>query len=243
MDRWTIQELAETVNAWCRVRALQPANGQAARELSPRTLHYYRSSGLLDAPDSGAGPGYRHRHFLQLAAIRILQAQGLPLSRIQQLLFGRSDKELKQIAKSVGKIAPGTTNVRPSPLVSSEIWATFCLLTGKSSWWPARPRGFQRASSKLYERFATPLTSNPRKIIDVMNTQRTSTAAFGLVAWLEQTRIHLPLKAVECRFEAIGAAVDVEEISTRSSTSPPTGPSMLPILSRFLRKPRSTGAR
>ena len=43
-----------------------------------------------------------------------------------------------------------------------------------------------------------------------MNTRRTSTVAFGLVAWLEQTRIHLPLKAVECRFQAIGAAVDVE---------------------------------
>jgi DNA-binding transcriptional MerR regulator len=125
MDRWTIQELAETVNAWCRVRALRPANGQAASELSPRTLHYYRSSGLLDASDSGAGPGYGRRHFLQLAAIRILQAQGLPLSRIQQLLFGRSDKELEQIAESAGKIVPGTTNVRLDPLVSSETWATY----------------------------------------------------------------------------------------------------------------------
>jgi Ca-activated chloride channel family protein len=43
-----------------------------------------------------------------------------------------------------------------------------------------------------------------------MNIQRTSTAAFGLVAWLEQTQIHLPLKAIECRFEAAGAAVDVQ---------------------------------
>ena len=106
MDRWTIQELAEAVNAWCRDRELQPANGQAASELSARTLHYYRSSGLLDAPDSGAGPGYGRRHFLQLKAIRILQAQGLPLSRIQQLLFGRSDAELEQIAESAGKIVP-----------------------------------------------------------------------------------------------------------------------------------------
>ena len=93
MERWRIQELAERVNAWCRERELQPANGQAASELSARTLHYYRSAGLLDAPESGAGSGYGQRHFLQLAAIRILQAQGLPLSRIQQLLFGRSDKE------------------------------------------------------------------------------------------------------------------------------------------------------
>ena len=43
-----------------------------------------------------------------------------------------------------------------------------------------------------------------------MKTQRTSTSAFGLVAWLEQTQIHLPLKAIECRFQASGAAVDVE---------------------------------
>jgi Ca-activated chloride channel homolog len=43
-----------------------------------------------------------------------------------------------------------------------------------------------------------------------MNLQRTSTPAFGLIAWLEQTQIHLPLKAIECRFEASGAAVDVQ---------------------------------
>jgi Ca-activated chloride channel homolog len=43
-----------------------------------------------------------------------------------------------------------------------------------------------------------------------MNLPRTSTSTFGLIAWLEQTQIHLPLKAIECRFEASGAAVDVQ---------------------------------
>jgi Ca-activated chloride channel family protein len=43
-----------------------------------------------------------------------------------------------------------------------------------------------------------------------MNLQRTFTIPFGLIAWLEQTQIHLPLKAIECRFEASGAAVDVQ---------------------------------
>jgi Vault protein inter-alpha-trypsin domain len=43
-----------------------------------------------------------------------------------------------------------------------------------------------------------------------MNRQRTSQTAFGLIAWLEQTQIHLPLKVVECRFEAFGPAVDVQ---------------------------------
>jgi DNA-binding transcriptional MerR regulator len=127
MNRWSIQELAETVNAWCRNRALQPANGQTASELSARTLHYYRSVGLLDAPESGAGRGYGRRHLLQLKAIRILQAQGLPLSRIQQLLFGRSDKELEQIAESLGKIDSGITNVHSRPFDSKETWTVYPL--------------------------------------------------------------------------------------------------------------------
>src|SRR4029077_7748714 len=43
-----------------------------------------------------------------------------------------------------------------------------------------------------------------------MTTQRTASAAFGLIAWLEQTQIHLPLKAVTCRFEVSGPAGDVQ---------------------------------
>src|SRR5215469_2422636 len=124
MNRWTIQELAETVNTWCRDRALQPANGQTASELSARTLHYYRSVGLLDAPESG---GYGRRHLLQLKAIRILQAQGLPLSRIQQLLFARSDKELEQIAESTEKIDPVIANVHSHTFNSKETWTVYPL--------------------------------------------------------------------------------------------------------------------
>jgi DNA-binding transcriptional MerR regulator len=127
MDGWTIQELAETVNVWCRDRALRPANGQTASELSARTLHYYRSAGLLDAPESGAGRGYGYRHLHQLKAIRILQAHGLPLSRIQQLLFARSDKELEQIAESAGEIDAGTVNVQSDTFKSKETWTIYPL--------------------------------------------------------------------------------------------------------------------
>jgi DNA-binding transcriptional MerR regulator len=127
MNRWTIQELAETVNAWCRDRALQPANGQTASELSARTLHYYRSAGLLDAPESGAGRGYGRRHLLQLKAIRVLQTQGLPLSRIQQLLFARSDKELEQITESAGEIDLRTANVPSHTFESKETWTVYPL--------------------------------------------------------------------------------------------------------------------
>jgi DNA-binding transcriptional MerR regulator len=127
MNCWTIRELAGMVNVWCRNRALQPANGQTASELSARTLQYYRSVGLLDAPESGAGRGYGRRHLLQLKAIRILQAQGLPQSRIQQLLFGRSDKELEQIAESLGDIDSGITNVQSRTFDSKETWTVYPL--------------------------------------------------------------------------------------------------------------------
>lgn len=34
--------------------------------------------------------------------------------------------------------------------------------------------------------------------------------AFGLLAWLEETRIALPLKGVECRWQVSGAVASVE---------------------------------
>lgn len=82
---------------------------------------------MLDAPDSGAGRGYGQRHLLQLKAIRILQAQGLPLSRIQQLLFRRSDDELERFTDSSGKIGLGIANVFPHALPSQETWTTYPL--------------------------------------------------------------------------------------------------------------------
>ena len=93
----SVEALAERVNAWCAKRRLRPANGQVADSISVRTLRYYRSLGLLDAPTSGGGEGYRQRHFLQACAVKVLQAEGLPQSRIHSLLFGRSDSELQEV--------------------------------------------------------------------------------------------------------------------------------------------------
>ena len=39
---------------------------------------------------------------------------------------------------------------------------------------------------------------------------RTSTSTSGFLPWLEQTQIHLPLKAIECRFQIAGPAVNVQ---------------------------------
>ena len=64
-----------------------------------RNVRYYRTLGLVDAPLTGGGAGYGEKHLLQILAIRLLQAQGLPLYRIRDLLFGRTLEELRQIEK------------------------------------------------------------------------------------------------------------------------------------------------
>ena len=48
------------------------------------------------------------------------------------------------------------------------------------------------------------------------------TPAFGLVAWLEETKITLPLKGVECRFDVTAgvASVEIDQIFHQDSTRP-----------------------
>ncbi|SPE59657.1 hypothetical protein SBV1_340024 [Verrucomicrobia bacterium] len=97
-ETFSAETLARRVNQWCEQHQVWPANGQAGERITVRNIRYYRALGLLDAALSG-GEGFGEKHRLQLVAIRLLQAQGLPLSRIQELLFGRSFEELKRIER------------------------------------------------------------------------------------------------------------------------------------------------
>jgi DNA-binding transcriptional MerR regulator len=96
---FSIDELAEVVNRWCSRHRVAPANGQAGEQITARNIRYYRTLGLVDAPAAGGGSGFGEKHRLQLVALRLLQAQGLPLTRIRQLLFGRSLDELREIER------------------------------------------------------------------------------------------------------------------------------------------------
>jgi DNA-binding transcriptional MerR regulator len=118
----TLDELAQCVNLWCGNHQITPANGQAAAEMTVRTLRYYRTVNLLDAPISGGGDGYVNRHYLQACAVRALQAQGLPISRIQSLLFARSDEELQEFMNTAeaGSAALPEAPALPPP----ETWHT-----------------------------------------------------------------------------------------------------------------------
>ena len=82
----------DAVNAWCGGARLVPANGQVGEVLTERNVRFYRTVGILDAPLTTSGGGYSEKHLLQLMALRLLQAQGLPLLRLRELLFWRTER-------------------------------------------------------------------------------------------------------------------------------------------------------
>src|SRR5215510_9004952 len=117
----TVEQLAEAVNSWCLEHEVAPASGQAGERMTERNVRYYRTLGLVDPPLAGGGIGYGEKHRLQLIAIRLLQAQGLPLNRIRDLLLGRTLDALREIEKrGLAELEKAAVTVfRPT---SSESW-------------------------------------------------------------------------------------------------------------------------
>jgi DNA-binding transcriptional MerR regulator len=93
----SLDAIAKDVNTWCHENSVIPQNGQAAQKLTVRNLRFYRTQGLLDAPLRGRK--YGQRHFIQLTVIRVLQAQGLPLNKIRELMYAKSDAELHALVR------------------------------------------------------------------------------------------------------------------------------------------------
>lgn len=82
---------------------IQPANGQVAEALSERSIRYYRTLGLLDAAPGAYLRAFSEKHRLQLLAIRVYQAQGFPLRRIHEHLYGKSEAELREFVRKAGR--------------------------------------------------------------------------------------------------------------------------------------------
>src|SRR4051812_46995622 len=115
----SLDELSSRINAWCEEHDIVPASGQAGEAVTERNIRYYRTLGLVDAPEGG---GYGEKHLLQLTAIRLLQAQGLPLRRIRELLYGRSLKELQEIRRRGLAESRAAVPARRVGPVGEELW-------------------------------------------------------------------------------------------------------------------------
>jgi DNA-binding transcriptional MerR regulator len=96
---YSISELAARVNAWCCQHRVEPLHARVGSEVTVRNIRYYQSLALVDRPSGPHGLGFSEKHRLQLIAIRLLQAKGLPLDKIQSLLYGRSEEELAEVER------------------------------------------------------------------------------------------------------------------------------------------------
>src|SRR5215218_4161016 len=80
-ERYTLTELADLAG------------------VTPRTVRYYMSQGLLAAVgQSGPGAKYGADHLARLRLIRRLQAEHLPLAEIRRRLEGLDDATIAELA-------------------------------------------------------------------------------------------------------------------------------------------------
>ena len=69
--------------------------------LSPRTIRYYISRGLLSGPEvAGRGAVYGEEHLVRLRRIRELQSKGAMLSEIARILEGQPARDLVPVPES-----------------------------------------------------------------------------------------------------------------------------------------------
>jgi DNA-binding transcriptional MerR regulator len=91
-DRYTLTELADLGG------------------VTPRTVRYYMSQGLLPAVgQSGPGAKYGAGHLARLRLIRRLQTEHLPLAEIRRRLEGLDDDTIAELAGSDEPAAPPDT--------------------------------------------------------------------------------------------------------------------------------------
>ena len=108
---FTLEELASAVQEWCKEHHVLPANGQAAEEITERNIRYYRTLGLLDPPIGNYVKMFTEKHRLQLIAIRLYQAHGLPLRKIRDELYGKSLEDLLALEKQISKRGRQATSI------------------------------------------------------------------------------------------------------------------------------------
>lgn len=126
---FSLEELAAEVQAWADKHRILPANGQAAAEITERTIRYYRTLGLLDPPLGNYAKTFSAKHRLQLIAIRFYQSQGLPLRKIRDALYGKSLEDLIALEKQASQRGKRKNPVALPflPPTTSESWSIFPL--------------------------------------------------------------------------------------------------------------------
>lgn len=120
--QWTLPELAAQVAVELSNVDVEQHSGRVRDVPDARTIRYYTTLGLLDRPGhvKGRTAYYSRRHLMQLVAIKRMQARGIPLSEIQEKLYGVTPSQLARLA--------GMEPVKDAPRKSE-----------RAGFWKARP--------------------------------------------------------------------------------------------------------
>lgn len=136
-DSLTLDDLSTEVARRLGETGLHRAqrDGRVSAAPDARTIRYYTTLGLLDAPTIiGRQARYTQRHVRQIMAIKALQGAALSLADIQARLYGRSDEELDALVAA--------TAARPADPVRPVVWREIVIepglkLLASENWVPA----------------------------------------------------------------------------------------------------------
>jgi DNA-binding transcriptional MerR regulator len=88
--------------------------------VTPRTIRYYISQGLLPSPAQvGTNARYGDRHLDRLRLIRLLQREHLPLAEIRSRLASLSDNHVAELARAAGATPPAHAGSTASEYIRS----------------------------------------------------------------------------------------------------------------------------
>lgn len=101
--------------------AAAPADERVTPFPDERTLRWYRSLGLLDAParQRGREGVYGYRHLLQAVCVKAMQIEGYTLAQIQKALRGATTPALEARAYGALGVAAPEVAVPEVPAASS----------------------------------------------------------------------------------------------------------------------------
>ena len=122
--------------------------------LKPRTIHFWKQTGLFEGPGAGPGARYDEEHLGTLFLIDQLRSEGTPLAEIRKEIGKQSTTDLRRLAeqvKATPKAPPPTAKeLIAGWLKSSRDTRTNSATTASSS----RPLGSPNAPSPSASRLA-----------------------------------------------------------------------------------------
>ena len=96
--------LADAALELLRSSGFEQERGTVSDFPDERTIRFYLSEGLIDAPDERRGSAslFGYRNLLQLMVVKKLQAEHFPIRKIREIVAGRSETELEELLAEDG---------------------------------------------------------------------------------------------------------------------------------------------